>query len=150
LTGKKTGLAEQAVQDYIDGVCVFLKVAHYHTKFSMGSQRGFLDSICVGPGGIVVFECKDDTGKTTPEQDMWTRIWQIVGVPVFLVRPEDMRPRADLGGKSLIHHEIARIATGPDGQKFPQDIVAALALARSEQARRLAAQTARRARARTR
>lgn len=138
-----TGLAEDAVQNYVDGLCQLLHVAHYHTHDSRGSQRGFLDSFCIGPGGALVFECKDDDGKTTDEQDLWIWLLESIGIPVLLVRPEDMQPRRDLGGKSLIHHELYQISRDDTGNRFPQHIITAMKKSRSEQMRRLAAQIAR-------
>lgn len=136
-------VAEDAVQNYIDVYCQYRGVAHYHTKDSRGSQRGFLDSVCIGPGGSLILESKDDDGKTTDEQDLWIWLWQSVGVRVVLVRPDDRRPRADLGGKSLIQYEIDQIATGQDGRKFPPHIAAAIKKSRSEAARQLAKTIAR-------
>lgn len=135
---------EAAVQNYIDAVCQYRTVAHCHTKDSRGSQRGFLDSTCIGAGGVRIFEAKDDDGATTDEQKLWTWLWESVGVRVVLVRPEDMQPRADLGGKSLIQHEIDQIATGPDGRKFPPHIVEAIKRSRSAQQREMAKAIARR------
>jgi hypothetical protein len=142
--GSKTGLAEEVVQNYIDQICGYANVAHYHTKMSKGSMgRGFLDSVCIGPGGALVFEAKDDDGKKTAEQELWTWLWESIGVRVVLVRPADMVPRADLGNKSLIQFEIARIATGDGGKKFPPHIIAGLKLARNTAARDLAKDIAR-------
>ena len=139
----KTGLPESAVQVHVDLVCGWKHVPYYHTKDSRGSHRGFPDSVCIGPGGGLVIECKDDDGKTTPEQDMWLWLFESVGFRVLLVRPEDTRNRPEHGGKSLIQVEIEKIATGEGGVKFPPHIITALQKSRSEEVRRLAATIAR-------
>lgn len=139
----KTGLAEGVVQHHVDQACQWLNVAHYHTKDSRGSQRGFLDSFCIGPGGAVVFECKDDDGKTTDEQDLWTWLLESIGIRVVLLRPEDLVNRPEYRGRNRIWHELEQIARDDTGQKFPEHIITALKKSRSEKARRLAAQIAR-------
>lgn len=127
----KTGLREDVVQAHVAGICALLGLAHYHTKDSRGSDRGFLDSFVIGPGGPTVIECKDDTGKTTAEQDLWTWLFtNVMNIPVLLVRPEDTRPRADLGGKTLIQVELEKISRGPGGERFPPDIARAIVAAR--------------------
>lgn len=146
----RTGLAESVVQEHISQVCAWLNIAHYHTKDSRGSDRGMLDSICIGPGGARAFEAKDDDGKLTEEQTLWMWLIESVGIKAMVVRPADTRSRpGELGGKSLIQRELEQIATGPTGQKFPPDVVAALKKARDRKNRELAAAIAR-ARARGR
>lgn len=139
----KTGLAEDVVQNHVDVLCGWLTIAHYHTKDSRGSQRGFPDSFCIGPGGALVIECKDDDGKTTDEQDLWIWLLESVGIRVLLVRPEDTHNQPKYGGKSLIQHELEKIARNDTGRRFPNHIITALKKSRSEEMRRLAAQIAR-------
>ena len=139
----KTGLAEDVVQHHIDQACQWLTIAHYHTKDSRGSQRGFPDSFCIGPGGAVVFECKNDDGKTTDEQDLWIWLLESIGIRVVLLRPEDLVNRPEYRGRNRIWHELEKISRSTDGSRFPDHIVTALKKSRSAQARRLAAQITR-------
>lgn len=132
----KTGLAERIVQNHISLVCGWLHLAHYHTERSDGSDAGFLDSFVVGPGGVRVIEAKDDDGKTTPEQDLWTALLtRYAGITVLLRRPADTRNLPEFGGKTRIQLDLEEIARGPEGERFPREIADLLVTIRSGRAR---------------
>lgn len=52
-------------------------------------DKGFPDVWCLHPrrGKLVVFECKTETGKTSPEQDMWLAALQNAGIECHVARP---------------------------------------------------------------
>lgn len=54
----------------------------YHTHNSLHSARGFPDLVMVRGGRLLICELKTDTGRTTPEQDLWAAELRAVPAPV--------------------------------------------------------------------
>ena len=63
----------------------------YHTKFSIGSDLGFPDLVCVRAGRCCFIEIKSSIGKVSPAQVEWGELLVGVGgtVEYHLWRPED-------------------------------------------------------------
>lgn len=63
----------------------------YHTRYSIGSVLGYPDLTLVKPPRVIFAELKKQTGKTSPEQDVWLGcLRDCPGVECYLWRPSDM------------------------------------------------------------
>jgi len=61
----------------------------YHTKFSIGSDRGFPDLILVRPPRLMAFEFKRDGKHPTAAQDAWLEAIAACGIETYVFTPFD-------------------------------------------------------------
>jgi hypothetical protein len=59
----------------------------YHTFDSRKSAAGFPDLVLLRHGQIVVFECKAQRGRVSPQQEVWLNAWAMCGAFAVVVRP---------------------------------------------------------------
>lgn len=145
-TPRPSNVREEHVQDHVRQLSQLLNLGYYHTTDSRGSDPGFLDTFVIGPGGWLWIECKDATGQTTVEQDLWTAMLRWHGHTVLIIRPADIEPSPHLGGKSLLQVDLERISRTHDRKTWPREIIAGLKLSWNRKARDLARAVARRRR----
>ncbi len=65
--------------------------ATYHTRYSIGSNPGFPDLVCVRAGRVAFCELKTTTGRISAAQAEWGEALAGVGgtVEYHLLRPDD-------------------------------------------------------------
>lgn len=65
----------------------------YHTRYSLGSNKGFPDLVICAPAaglGVLYRELKSARGKPTPEQQAWLTDLQTAGEDACVWRPADL------------------------------------------------------------
>ena len=62
----------------------------YHTRFSLGSKRGYPDLHMLRGGRSLFAELKAMRGRVTPEQEMWLEALRAAGHEAYLWRPSDI------------------------------------------------------------
>jgi hypothetical protein len=82
---------EAPLQAYVRRECKARDLLHYHTHRSERSERGFPDSVIVGPRGAMFRELKSDTGRPDPEQLVWLRRLRAAGADAGIWTPQDRR-----------------------------------------------------------
>lgn len=84
--------------------------ATYHPPENRPSRSGHVQSITAGwpdlvfarVGEVFVAELKRETGKTTPEQDIWLKLLRSAGIETHVWRPSDEKEvRARLAQKPV-------------------------------------------------
>ena len=61
-------MSERDVDEHVRLLARALKLYAYHTRNSIGSEKGFPDWVIIGPGGLLFREDKSASGKLTAEQ----------------------------------------------------------------------------------
>jgi hypothetical protein len=82
----KAGVSEKAFQADVVKLATLAGWAVYHTFDSRRSQKGFPDLVLVRER-VIVAELKAETGKLTPEQDVWLDLFRVAKVSAFVWRP---------------------------------------------------------------
>lgn len=103
-------MSERQLQSHVIELARLLGYRYYHTYDSRRSVPGFPDLVLAHPrsGALIFAELKSDSGKVTPDQDVWLRVLGVRGV-AFVWRPADLRDGAI--GRAL--HRWARLAPPP-------------------------------------
>lgn len=92
--------------------CKARDLLHYHTHRSRRSERGFLDSVIVGPRGVYFVEEKSDLGTLRPEQVVWFRRLRAAGADAKIWTPQDRRSGRIINELNW----LARPAPAPPGE----------------------------------
>ncbi|MEU4217566.1 hypothetical protein [Actinoplanes sp. NPDC026623] len=82
---------EAPLQAFVRRECKARDLLHYHTHRSERSERGFPDSVIVGPRGVVFRELKSDGGRAEPEQLVWLHRLREAGADAAIWTPQDRR-----------------------------------------------------------
>lgn len=82
------GPSEAAFQAQVKDLAALYRWDVYHTHRSQFSEAGFPDLICVRDDVMLALELKTETGKVTPEQELWlAKLAAVPGVTARLLRP---------------------------------------------------------------
>jgi len=85
------GLSEKAFQQQIVDLARLNAWAVFHPYDSRRSEPGFPDLICVRGAILLAIECKSETGRIRPEQQVWIdKLKRVKIVVADVVRPSDM------------------------------------------------------------
>lgn len=69
----------------------------YHTRYSIGSTRGFPDLVLVKPPRVIFIELKTEAGNTSSYQDEWIeQLRDCPGVECYLWRPSDLEDAIEI------------------------------------------------------
>ena len=86
-------MSEAALQNGVIHMAAVLNWRVYHTRLSIGSQRGMPDLLLVRPPRVVFIELKSSRGRLTPAQEEWGALLRrCPGVEYYVWRPEHWRP----------------------------------------------------------
>jgi len=84
-------LTEAQFQNIVVRAAHDLGWASYHTRYSLGSNPGFMDLVLVRPSRFLVAELKRVGGKTTAHQDRWLALCRLCpGIETYLWFPTDL------------------------------------------------------------
>lgn len=84
------GPSEAAFQAQVKDLATLFRWDVYHTHRSQYSEAGFPDLICVRDGVMLALELKTETGRVTPEQEVWiAALDKVPGVTATVARPSD-------------------------------------------------------------
>lgn len=61
----------------------------YHTRYSIGADRGFPDLVLLRPPRLMFVELKSNKGKLRPEQEEWLDNLRACGIEAYVWRPKD-------------------------------------------------------------
>lgn len=95
-------MSEAELERHVRRITADLGLLAYHTRTSIGSQRGFPDWVIAGRP-VLYRELKTQRGKLTAQQTQWLDTLVQCGQNVGIWRPEDL-----LSGR--IARELAAIA----------------------------------------
>jgi len=84
-------MKEKEFQSMVEDIAELRGWTFYHTRNSIGSQKGFPDLVMLRGEREVVAELKSQKGKISEEQKDWLEKYKLVGAEVFLWRPSDIR-----------------------------------------------------------
>lgn len=82
-------MPESELQAAVAGACRELDLKHYHTHNSRRSEKGWPDSVIVGPHGVLYRELKRQSGYPTRDQREWIAALTAAGQDVAVWRPSD-------------------------------------------------------------
>lgn len=71
----------------------------------ISGNKGFVDLVIAGPGGVLFRELKTDRGKLSPDQTSWLHVLETAGADAGVWRPDDW---PSVISQEL--HDIARAA----------------------------------------
>jgi hypothetical protein len=95
-------MSEAQLQETVRMMCKQLGLYHYHPLTSVGSEKGWPDSVIIGRK-IIYRELKSEHGRPTPEQTALGYKLKAAGANWKIWRPSDL-----LSG--LIAAELAEVA----------------------------------------
>jgi hypothetical protein len=81
--------AERDLDEHVRGLAKLYGLAAYHTHDSRQSAAGFPDWVIAGPRGVLFRENKRQSGKLTPQQEVWARVLLAAGADYEMWRPAD-------------------------------------------------------------
>lgn len=93
-TASESGMPRVTERQFQAALVQYLRLMNwrtYHTKFSIGSDLGFPDLVCVRAGRCCFIELKAESGKISAAQAEWGELLAGVGgtVEYHLLRPND-------------------------------------------------------------
>lgn len=94
MKGSKQRIAARMTEDelleQVRTLCRGLRLLHYHTYDSRGSEPGYPDWHIVGPGGSIFRELKTERGRLTDDQEKWLDALRSSGHDADVWRPSDL------------------------------------------------------------
>lgn len=83
-------MSEDELLEQVRKLCQGLRLLHYHTHDSRGSQPGYPDWHIVGPQRSIFRELKTERGELTADQSEWLEALCRVGHDADVWRPSDL------------------------------------------------------------
>jgi hypothetical protein len=80
---------EAQIQNGLAGAAKSLGFCVYHTRYSIGSERGFPDLVIAGYGKVMAIECKGPRGVISDAQQRWIAELAAAGITAMFVFPSD-------------------------------------------------------------
>jgi hypothetical protein len=89
LTTYHMRMTEAELQAAVVKMAGLMGYRSYHTKFSVGSDRGWPDLVLCRPPRLVVIELKRTGKHPTPAQDAWLEALAACGIETYVFTPVD-------------------------------------------------------------
>lgn len=83
-------MSEDELFEKVRKMCQGLRLLHYHTHDSRGSQPGYPDWHIIGPERSMFRELKTERGELTKDQTEWLDALHRVGHDADVWRPSDL------------------------------------------------------------
>ncbi|MEU7905341.1 hypothetical protein [Actinoplanes sp. NPDC049118] len=104
---------EAPLQAFVRRECKRRDLLHYHTHRSERSERGFPDSVIVGPRGVMFRELKSNIGRPDPHQLRWILRLRAAGADAAIWTPKDRRSGQILNDLNWLARAPGRTRTLP-------------------------------------
>jgi hypothetical protein len=95
-TSKLPAITEEEWQGQVVQLAKLLGYKVYHTWISIHSQKGFPDLVLCKPPRLIFIEAKTESGKVTPDQQVWLDALQCTCAEVYVFRPSDLERIRDI------------------------------------------------------